>query len=137
MGNSVQDLLQIMRSQLLQDPVVMGLVGDTILMHHSMDADAGTVPMPSVILNADIGYSMYNGVVQMQDIEIYAYSKISTGEALRVYDAVYIVLQSSRLILDNVDARGWMRETTRPLTGYNDRIKAWYARGRWVASSAG
>jgi len=137
MGNSVQDLLQIIRSQLLEDSVVSGIVGDNILMHHSMDADAGSVPMPVIVMNADIGDSMYNRVVQMQDIEIYAYSKISTGEALRTYEATYDVLQSARLILDNVSARGWMRETTRPLTGYNDRIKAWYARGRWLAAAAG
>jgi hypothetical protein len=137
LANSMLDILQIMRSLLFADSVMTGMVGDAIYTSHILDADAGTAPLPAFILSLDNGTSMYNGQVQFQDIEAYGYSRISAAEAMSVYQAGYNVLQANRLTLDNVSAKGYIYEINRPDSGYNDRIKAWFVRGRFHAVTAG
>jgi hypothetical protein len=131
------DIMQIVRSLLFNDATVTGLVGDAIYTAHILDADAGSAPLPAYIVSLDNGTSMYNGHVQFQDIEAYGYSRISAAEAMTVYQAGYNVLQAARLNLDNVSAKGYIYEINRPDAGYNDRMKAWFVRGRFHAVTAG
>ena len=137
MANSSLNIVQILRSLLINDSTVAGLVGDTIYTAHIYDADDGTVPMPSIIVSLESGSSMYNRAVQFQNYEVYAYSKISQAQATSVYDAAYSALQSTRLNLDGISTKGRITESSRPVSGYNDRLKAWWVRGGWFVQAAG
>lgn len=134
---STMNVSQIVRAILLESSTLTDLTADRIFADHVLDADAGTLGMPSVIIAVSSGVSMSNRAVQFSDLEIYAYSSVSSAEAVTIYDLVYGLLQSERLILNNVSTRGIVRETSRPDSGYNDHLKAWFVRGDWVASVAG
>ena len=137
MGNSSLDIVQIIRKLLVEDSAVSGMVGSNVYTAHIYDADEGTTPMPSIIVTLESGFSMSNRAVQFQDYEIYCYSKISQGEAMSIYDKVYDVLQSSRVAVSGISAKGLATERIRPISGYNDRIKAWWVRAGWHVATAG
>lgn len=136
MANSTSDLLQSLRALLLSDATLFGLVDDRIRTAHVAENDGAAPGMPLVIV-APLGGSMpYSGALQVVSLEIYAYSKISEGEALAVYERVHSVLQAARIALDGLDLRGMLRETTRPRHGYNDALLAYYVRSTWTATTA-
>lgn len=137
MANSLTNIVQVLRSLLISDSVVSGFVGDNIHTAHIYDADAGTVPMPCLILELESGFGMYNRTVQFQDYDLYAYSKISQAEAMQVYNAAYDALQACRLSLDGVSTKGLITERSRPVSGYNDRLMSWWVRGSWHVAAAG
>lgn len=137
MSNSSLDLVQIIRQKLIEDESVSNIVGANIYTAHIYDADDGTSPMPCIIVTLETGFSMSNRAVQFQDYEVYAYSKISQGEAMGLYDKIYSTLQSGRLAVDGISAKGLMTERTRPISGYNDRLKAWWVRAGWHVAAAG
>jgi len=136
LANSTSDLLQSLRALLLSDATLFGLVDDRIRTAHVAENDGAAPGMPLVIV-APLGGSMpYSGALQVVSLEIYAYSKISEGEALAVYERVHSVLQAARIALDGLDLRGMLRETTRPRHGYNDALLAYYVRSTWTATTA-
>ena len=109
---STMNVSQIVRAILLESSTLTDLTADRIFADHVLDADAGTLGMPSVIIAVSSGVSMSNRAVQFSDLEIYAYSSVSSAEAVTIYDLVYGLLQSERLILNNVSTRGIVRETS-------------------------
>ncbi len=137
MANSTTNIPQALRSLLLSNTDVSGYVGDNIHTAHIYDADAGTTPMPCIILQLESGFGMYNRAVQFQSYEIYAYSKISQAQAMTVYNAVYDVLQAGRLYVDGITTKGLITERSRPVSGYNDRLMAWWVRAGWHVAAAG
>jgi len=136
-ASSTEDVMQVLRHALVTDSTIAAVVGDNVWTSHVMDADAASVTIPCIVMSVEGGSSSYNGVLQFVTIDIYAYSKISQGQAASIYDKIYKVLQANRLALDNVDAKGVITENERPSAMYNDSLKAWAMRGIWVALTAG
>ena len=137
MANSVSDLLQTIRVQLIDDATLFALVDDRVRTAHVAENEGAAPGMPLVIVAPLGGSSPYSGAVQSVSLEIYAYSKISEGEALRVYEEVHRILQASRAALSGLSLRGMLRETSRPRHGYNDLLLAYYVRSTWSAITAG
>ena len=138
MGNSLRDTMQCLRSMLLADSTVVGLVGNDVFMEHILDADQGTVPFPCIIFAlAEGGSSSYSRAHQRFVIDLYAYSKSTSDNAMAIYDAVYNVFQSANVSTDNVTLKGWLRETERPAAMFNNALGAFTVRGEWLALTAG
>lgn len=135
--NTTRNVLQIIRTLLVQDSTVSALVKARVFTEHTFDPDQATRSMPSVILSVEGGSSMYNAAVQFVGFDMYAYSLISQDQALQVYDKAYAVLQAARLSINNVDTKGLCREVARPVAVYNDQLKAWAVKGSWQAATAG
>ncbi len=138
MGNSLRDTLQILRSMLIDDSTVQGLVGNEVRMEHILDVENGTVRFPCIIFAlAEGGRSSYDRAHQRFVMDLYAYSKGSSDNAMKIYDAAYNALQSSRMTTSNVDMKGWVREIERPSAMYNSALQAFTVRGEWLALTAG
>lgn len=133
--SSINALRQMVRTVLLADDELQNLLGGTgaVYSAHIQDADAGTVPMPSVIFEFISGSSRWHGYVQSQVAEIYAYSKVGPDECTVIYDRLYDVLQHERLVQGGTGDPSTcvIFEVQRPVEGYNKTIRAWFIRGRW------
>lgn len=137
-NNSLRDTLQILRSLLIADSDVRAIVGTEVRMEHVMDVKNGTVRFPCLIFAlAEGGSSSYDRAHQRFILDMYAYSKASSDEAMQLYDAAYAALQSERMILNNVSMRGIIREIERPSAMYNTALQAFTCRGEWLALTAG
>ena len=104
-----------------------------------VDADAGTVERPCLIVDVNGGEREYGGAVESVYVNLYAYADDGAGKALALYDAAYSILEGVRLVDPDgaISIKGVMRETVRPLQGFNDTMKSHYARGTWRVILAG
>ncbi len=138
MGNSLRDTLQILRAMLVNDSTVKKLVGNEVRMEHILDVENGTVRFPCIIFAlAEGGRSSYDSAHQRFVMDLYAYSKGSSDNAMAIYDAAYNVLQAARMTTTNVDMKGYVREVERPSAMYNSALQAFTVRGEWLGLTAG
>lgn len=128
-----RDLLALLRNHLLADDTVTDLVGDAVRTAHVVNPDA-TLEYPLVILEVTSGSSGYQGGIRRVNVDVYAYSDESQDAADTVYDAVYLALQAARLwdSTSTISAAGFAQEASRPVEGYNEVTRSWYARGTWT-----
>jgi hypothetical protein len=129
---SVEQLVALLRSHLLADAAVREIVGGRVHGAHLQDADARTVAYPLVVLELEGGYTSAASTYQNVTVYLYSYHRDSQGEAVRLYDAVHAALQQQTLRRDGVPLAGYCMETARPDYGWNERARAWYARGLWA-----
>lgn len=134
MSSEVAVTKQLVRAYLLEDAALRARVDGKVLSAHVESAEAQTMlqAKPLIVVELLSGFSRYFAALQDVTMEVYAYSKASQDEANDVYDAVYTRLQHECLMVANIDMQGVAREIERPLEGWNDDIRAWYARGRWT-----
>jgi hypothetical protein len=137
MAANTENVKQLIRDQLLSSATLVALVENRVYGAHLQDPDAGTVPMPLLVVSMGGGAVGYASDPWVEDFELWAYSKISGDEAAEVYTAAFSALQGERLTSTAFSTAGYARELTRPTEGYNDKIRAWYRRARWVANGAG
>lgn len=124
---------QLIRSVLLADATLRSRVAGVVAGHlRSTEAATLLQAKPLIILEATGGFVRYWSALQDVTIELYAYSKASSDEALDVYDQAFAILQEACCHAANVPMRGITRELERPSDGWNDQVGAWYARGRWT-----
>lgn len=143
MPNSSLDVKHLIRRALLDDATVIGLVDDRVRSSHMINPDV-EISYPILIIEFLSGFGRYQGTLQTISIDLYAYSEGGLTEAHQVYDAAYNALQAARLYNGTegngsriISAAGSMREIERPDEGYNDRLGAWWVRGKWLATTAG
>jgi hypothetical protein len=139
MSSSSGNIKQLLRDQLLSASAVTALVENRVFGDHQSDSDAGTVPMPLIIVRVDGGSIGYASDPWTATFELWAYSKQSGDEADSVYDAAFTALQGEQMTSTASITRGVARELPggRPVGGFNDKLRAWYRRGRWVINGAG
>ena len=131
-------LRQVLRAHLIADTDVKALADTRIFGSHLSDADVQTVLYPLVVIQFLSGFARWHRGVQSQSFELYAYSKADQDEASELYDTVFNSYQQSRVELAGIpNVCGICRETQRPVDGWNDKIGAWFARGRWVVNATG
>ena len=123
--------------QLLLDPNINSIVEDRIYTDHFMDYDIPTVKMPLIIIENRSGRANYAMCSQNVEIQIYAYSRISSSQSKSVYDLAYKSLNCVRLSHTGIDMKGYMYETERPFGIFNDAMKCWAVRGVYRAVTAG
>ena len=131
------ELLQLIRLKLIGTSAVTDLVSDRIHTSHYMDFDNVTRPLPAIILELYGGDMSYNQVVQQSLIYVYAYSNQNSAQALQVYHQCTLSLHAQRLSHDSLTLKGMLEETSRPISGYNDKVRSWYVRGTFLASIVG
>lgn len=114
-------------------------IGGRVLAPALLDADAGTLERPCVVVDVMGGGANYGEGVQRLPAHLYAYSDASQGEASAIYDALYQELNGTRLRDPDgvLGMAGYAYETDRPHTGHNDAMKSFYTRGTWMIHVAG
>ena len=131
------ELLQLIRLKLLSTSGVTDLVGERIHTSHYMDFDNVTRPLPCIILELAGGEMAYNQRFQSSSIYIYTYSNQNSAQALQVYHQCTLALHAERISHDSLTLKGMMEETTRPISGYNDKVQSWYVRGSFLGLIVG
>lgn len=134
------DALALMRARLMRDDDLTAVVADRIRTEHAYDpTDLEGLRYPMVIMHLQTGQGRYHGGLQHLRVELYGYSDTSQGDAVRVYDLAYTALQAGRLWDPSgaMRAAGYTREVERPLTGWNEQTRSWYAKGTWAVTLAG
>lgn len=143
--NSPANVKQLVRKVLMETSAVYALVGAHVMTAHPRTAD-GAIEMPCLIVDfTEGGTGGSQGGWQRLPFDLYAYSRESDAQADTVYHAAYQALQMA-LLRDStlvggatraVSAAGYAEEARRPDMGYNEQVGAWYARGKWIARTAG
>jgi hypothetical protein len=124
----------------MDDATVAAVVAERVFGRSLSDADGETVLKSGQLLVFELlsGDSRSSGQVATQTFELYGYSKRSMDQASEAYDVAFDALQHSRLQVAGISVCGLAREVQRPVDGFNERLKAWFVRGRWsVAMTSG
>ena len=93
--------------------------------------------MPLVIIDNRSGKANYSMQSQRVLIHIYGYSERSSAESADVYHKAYTALNGQRLHRTTMDMGGYMYETDRPMSGFNEQIRGWFNRGTFILHTAG
>ena len=136
-AGSISALKQVVRNTLLSNTDLTDKVGGRIFGAHMNDADASTVDYPMVIIDFRGGARHSAGLLQTTIFEIWTYSRKSQGDALEIYDLACNALNMEPFEKGNLQIAGYAREITRPVEGYNEKARAYYAIGRFSGKSAG
>ena len=125
---------QLVRSVLLADAPLRALVNGKVFTSHVSSTEAATLLQASSLIIVDVagGFTRFFGQLADTSFSLWAYSKASSYEAQDVYDKAFALLQMVQLQANDVDLIGSARELERAEDGFNDELRAWYARGRWT-----
>lgn len=125
---------QLVRSVLLADAPLRALVNGKVFTTHVSNTEAATIlqESPLVVIDVRGGFTRFFGQLEDTSFELWTYSKASSDEAQDVYDKAFSLLQMVQLQATDVDLVGTAREIARAEDGFNDELRAWYARGRWT-----
>ena len=135
--SNIETLLQLVRQHLIGSPAILDLVDGRCHTSHFFDFDNETVVMPLIIVDIHGGSANYASASQIVGLHVYGYSRKSQAEALKIYQASYELLNAADLRTEGLSLTGTAVETERPLTGYNDQIRAYFARGTFRVFTAG
>ena len=125
---SVADGKFLVRDVLLANAAVSALVGPRVFGAHLQTPDSRSVDYPLVVLDIQAGTAGTSSV-QRFTLDVWAYARTSAGDALVLYDACQAALQQELLRRDGVGVAGYIVEQTRPIEGWNDTVRAYYAQG--------
>ena len=137
MSSNPVELLQLVRLHLLSNSAVTDLVGERIHTTHFMDFDDVTRQLPAVILELAGGSMAYNQNFQSATMFLYCYSAQNSAQTLDLMQACKNALHAERLAHNSIGMRGMLEESTRPIQGYNDSVRAWYCRSTYLALTVG
>lgn len=137
MPSNSSELLQLIRLHLLKQSSVTDLVGERIHTTHFMDFDDVTRQLPAVIIELAGGDMNYNQHLQSATLFVYCYSAQNSAQALQVYEQCQSALHAIRLSHSSLTMRGMLEESTRPIQGYNDSVRAWYCRATYLGLTVG
>jgi hypothetical protein len=130
-GASAEKLKFLVRSTLMDASTVTDVVGGRIYGAHLQDPDARTSVYPLVVLDFRAGLAS-TSTYQQVTMDLWAYSRDSSGEALRLYDLCQAALQQQLLRRDGVPVAGYAMELNRPAEGWNEKVRAYYAQGEYT-----
>lgn len=129
---SSNDLKFLVRSTLMADAGVAALVADRVHGAHIQTPDTGTVEFPLVVVEFLGGSVLSASGYQEVNADVWAYTRTSAGAALEIYDAVHAALHQQLLRRDGVASAGYSMEISRPEEGFNESVRAYYARGSYA-----
>ena len=136
-GNSASssEFKLAIRNLLINDSEVYSLVKNRVYGNHLQTPDLKTVEMPLVIIEFYLGDTSPTGGYQKVIFELWCYTRVSSGEALIIYDTCFNALQHQLVSVSGVGAKGYCLEMNRPTEGFNEMPRAYFARGRWIGRS--
>jgi len=129
---SIEQVKLLLRSHLLTDAAVSALVGAEVHGAHLQTPDAVNALYPLVVFELITGRTGPTSTYQAIRLDVYAYSRDSSGLAARVYDACAAALQHQLLRRDGISVAGYCVEAERPDDGWNELTRAYYVRGQWT-----
>jgi hypothetical protein len=136
MGVSNTGFIQVVREMLLTVSDITDIVENRVFSTHFIDYERATTQFPCIIIERIGGKAAYAESFQKVSFAVYCYSKVSTDEAMSIYDLVYSNINATRLYIDGLDTKGYCLETERPKDDYNMSCKGWYAKGRFLSYNA-
>lgn len=138
MAAEAETIKQIIRYQLLAAPAVTALVSGRIYGGHFQDPLDQSPTYPLIILEwIGAGELQYARAFQKMRMDIWCYDRVSSASALHLYGQVQDALQAQLLSVDGITQKGYMREVVRPTEGFNNAVRAYYARGEfWCMATA-
>lgn len=129
--------MQLIRRCLLQNSTIVENVVDRVHLDHFYDYEAQNTVMPAIIIDPRGGRANSGMSYQRLQIDVYVYDKTSSGRVEKIYDAVYQALNCTRLYHSDTTQAGYCKELFRPLSGFNNEIKAYFRRGTFIYYGAG
>jgi len=126
----------LVRTTLLSSSTVTDLVSSRVWGAHIQEPDAKTVDYPMVIIDFTSGRIGHYGEYELITMDLYAYSRKSAGNSLEIYQACFAALQNGTLRKDGVPVAGYSVETVRPVEGWNESVRAYFAQGEWAVRLA-
>ena len=137
MSNQHSVAMQLIRRALLQNTSIVNAVEDRVHLDHFYSYEAQNTVMPAIIIDPRGGRAASGKSHQRLQIDIYVYDKQSAGRTEKIYDILYEALNCVRLYHSDTAQAGYCKELFRPLSGYNNEIKAYFRRGTFVYYGAG
>ncbi len=116
----------------MEDETIESLVDDRVHGAHLQDPDAGGATYPLVVIDFRAGSVGFSSGFQRVTLELWAYTRQSSGHALEIYDACFAALHHQLLRKDGINIAGYAEEVIRPAEGYNEKVRAYYASGTFV-----
>lgn len=134
MASPVEDVISLVRFALLDASAVVAIVEDRVV--GSFPERTGDVTgediYPRVIIDWISGGSVIgSGALQSPLLHVYAYSRVSLGDAMRLYDAIRPALRRTRLSKTGITVKGMIHEVDGPASGFNPQANAWFFRGTY------
>ena len=137
MANSHSVAMQLIRRALLQNADLVAEIEGRVYLDHFYSFETQNTVMPAVIIDPRGGRSNPGMAYQRLQIDVYVYTKHSSGSAEKIYDLVYQALNQTRLYHTDTEQGGSCHEIFRPLAGYNNEVKAYFRRGTYAYNGAG
>jgi len=129
---STEQLTLLVRHHLMTDSGVKSLVGPQVHGSNILTPDTGSVEYPCVVMDVQSGRASPTSTFQMATLHLYTYSRQSSGEAIRIYDACFSALQHQLMRRDGVPIAGYCIEDERPTDSWNEFTRAYFVRGTWA-----
>ena len=133
---STEQLKLLVRNTLLSDSTIAAIVGGRVHGGHIQTPDVGTADMPLVVIDFSAGFVDQPGAYQLVTMDVWCYTKSSSGDALALYDACFDALHMQTLRQDGIKAAGYARESIRPREGWNEVLRAYYSQGEFSLRAA-
>ena len=137
MSNEHSTAMQLIRRCLLQNQNIVSHVSDRVYLDHFYSYEAQNTVMPAIIIDPRGGRAGYAKSHQRLQIDVYIYDKQSSGRVEKIYDAIYEALHCTRLFHSDTTQAGYCKELFRPLSGFNNEIKAYFRRATFIYYGAG
>lgn len=133
---SLEQLKLLLRNTLLQDASITAVVGNRIHGAHIQTPDIGSIEYPLVVLDFSAGAVDQPGAYQLVTLDLWCYTRSSSGDALSLYDLCFDALHMQMLRQEGVKAAGYARESIRPREGWNEMLRAYFAQGEFALRAA-
>lgn len=134
--------IEMIRRALIDASAVSALVADRVLGAYPEQVDLGEAAFPTVALVGKGGRLLRFGRMESVSFDLVAYSRVSGSAAAELYDACSAALQAERITFADTSANGGERaavceEVTRPGSGWDGSLRAWFQAGRWSGQVIG
>lgn len=132
MAAEAEAIKQLVRTQLLGASAVTDLVSGRIYGAHFLDPDGQTPTYPLIILELiGAGELHYARAFQTLRMDVWCYDRVSAASALHLYGQAQDALQQQRVAVTGITQKLVIREAVRPIEGFNEAVRAYYARGEY------
>jgi hypothetical protein len=133
---STEQLKLLVRNTLLADSSIAAVVDNRVHGSHIQTPDIGSIDFPLVVIDFSAGAVDQPGAYQLVTMDVWCYTRSSSGDALALYDACFDALHMQTLRQDGINQAGYARESIRPREGWNEVLRAYYSQGEFALRAA-
>jgi hypothetical protein len=136
-GVSFSAIKQLVANALVNDATVASYVHGRVFTEFPELFDAGDTSFPLIAMSFRAGRTLYSGAYRDVVFELFCVSRVSSGDATRLYEAAFTVLQAERLSIAGLTSKTVCQETQAPVDMYDRETRSWTSQSRWVARATG